>query len=332
MTRRRFGGGIADWAFTLTGQNVPVLAPGATVTLWSASAGGTQYTDLATAVDGSGAISVVSAGIGVTAGQIPEFYGPDEVAFMWASANENPRVLMECNDGTSGTAMLAGPQTFTGSKTFGPHVVNADPRIVVYAEAVGMGTDVLQAWSGTDSGIGGVRQKTFALNSRGEMRAVAANASSVAARFKAASGQTQQLVQQIASDDTILSWWEPNGSWRAPNLGVVFTWTVAGAVTVRTGVHRIFNDTGVPLTIRAIRATVNTAPVGQAIRVDVNKNGTTLFTTQGNRPNIPAAGNSSKVTIMDVTTFADGEYLTYDIDQIGSTTAGSDLVVQVLAY
>jgi hypothetical protein len=32
---------------------------------------------------------------------------------------------------------------------------------------------------------------------------------------------------------------------------------------------------------------------------------------------------------MDVTTLADGDYLTVDIAQIGSGTAGSDLVVQV---
>jgi hypothetical protein len=59
-------------------------------------------------------------------------------------------------------------------------------------------------------------------------------------------------------------------------------------------------------------------------------NGTTIFTTQGNRPAIAAASNTSgKVTNMDVTTIANGQYVTIDIDQIGSSTAGSDLVVQL---
>lgn len=330
MTRRRFGGGISDWAFTLTSQNIPVLAPGASVTFWTTSTGGTQYTDLATAQDGSGAISQVSAGIGVTAGQIPVFYGPDEVTFMWASANNNPRVLIQANDGFSGGAMLAGAQTFTGPKTFGPLTDPATPRMSLYAEATGQTANLFEALSGTDTGAGGVRQVTTALNAKGELRVVAAAAGSVAAQFKPQSGQTAHLLEQTNSSGGVLSWWEPDGRWRAPNLGHTFSWVVAGAITVRTGVHRVYNDTGVTLTLRAIRVTVNTPPAGQVIRIDVNKNGTTVFTTQGNRPSIAIAGNTSKVTNMDVTTLADGDYLTYDIDQIGSTTAGSDMLVQVL--
>lgn len=331
MTRRRFGGGIADWAFTLTAQNVPVLAPGATVTFWTASSGGTQYTDLAAAIDGSGAMSQVSAGIGVTAGQIPAFYGPDEVAWMWSSANAGPRVLMECNDGTAGAALLAGAQTFTGTKQFGPNGADA-VRVNVYAEVTGQTADLLAAFSGTDTGEGGVRQRGFYVNSKGEARAGSVAQASVPFKIKGQASQSAHLFDLTNSSDTVLSWAEPNGSIRAPNLGAVLTWNILGAVTVRTGAHRIYNDTGVTQTIRAVRATVGTAPTGQAIRVDVNKNGVTLFTTQGNRPNIPISGNSSKVTIMDVTAFADGDFLTFDVDQVGSTIAGSDLLVQVLAY
>lgn len=330
MTRRRFGGGIADWSFNLSSQNVPVLTPGATVTFWSALSGGTQYTDLASAVDGSGAISTVTAGVGVTAGQIPVFYGPDEITFMWASANSGSRVLMECNDLTSGSAMLAGAQTFTGPKVFGPlGDVNAS-RMVVYAEATGQVGDLFTAYSGTDTGDGGNRQRTFYLNEKGELRAITAKANSVGVRIKGQTGQTAHVLEQTDISNNPISWWEPDGRWRAPNLGHTITWNILGGLTTRTGVHRIYNDTGVTLTIRAIRATVNTAPTGQAIRVDVNKNATTLFTTQGNRPNIAISGNTSKVTNMDVTTFADGDYLTYDVDQVGSTIAGSDLLVQVL--
>lgn len=331
MTRRRFGGGIADWAFTLTSQNIPVLAPGAAVTFWSASVGGTQYTDLAGAVDGSGAISNVSAGIGVAAGQIPVFFGPDEITYMWASANSGFRVLMECNDLTSGGALLTGAQTFTGMKTFGPTGDAAAQRIVVYAEATGQTSDLLAAWSGTDTGQSGARAKTTFLNTKGELRVTAARSDSTAVRVKAQPSQTARLLEQTDSSDVALSWWEADGRWRAPNLGFAFTWDLAGAITVRTGALRIYNDTGVTLTLRACRASVGTAPAGQAIRVDINKNGTTVFTTQGNRPNIAIAGNTSKVTNMDVITFADGDYLTYDIDQIGSTIAGADLLIQVLA-
>jgi hypothetical protein len=82
--------------------------------------------------------------------------------------------------------------------------------------------------------------------------------------------------------------------------------------------------------VSGIRASVGTAPAGAPVIIDVNKNGTSLFTTQANRPTIAAAANTSgNVTIMDVTTVAPGEYLTIDIDQIGSTTAGADLTVQI---
>jgi hypothetical protein len=75
---------------------------------------------------------------------------------------------------------------------------------------------------------------------------------------------------------------------------------------------------------------VNTAPTGASLIVDVNKNGVTVFTTQANRPTIPAASFSSgRVTNMNITSLAVGDYLSADVDQIGSTIAGSDLVVMV---
>ena len=70
-----------------------------------------------------------------------------------------------------------------------------------------------------------------------------------------------------------------------------------------------------------------TAPTGASIVVDVNKNGTTIFTTQANRPTVAAAGNVSGQAVPDVTSLAVGDYLTVDIDQVGSTIAGADLVV-----
>jgi hypothetical protein len=64
--------------------------------------------------------------------------------------------------------------------------------------------------------------------------------------------------------------------------------------------------------------------------VDVNHNGTTIFTTQSNRPTIAASGfyDESGTADGDVTVAA-GEYLTVDVDQVGSTIAGSDLTVGI---
>jgi hypothetical protein len=97
-------------------------------------------------------------------------------------------------------------------------------------------------------------------------------------------------------------------------------------------VFRWYNDTGRTLTFTAARASVTTAPTGATILVDVNVNGTTCFvaTSQANRPTIAISGNTNKTTTFDsITTIADGSYLTVDIDQVGSTIAGSDLTVVI---
>lgn len=109
-------------------------------------------------------------------------------------------------------------------------------------------------------------------------------------------------------------------------------WSMPGSISLYTGQIRIVNITGRTLTISAVAISCGTSPTGASIIVDINKNGTTIFTTQANRPAIAASGHASgKVTNMDVTSLADGDYITIDVDQIGSTIAGSDLSVQVIA-
>lgn len=98
--------------------------------------------------------------------------------------------------------------------------------------------------------------------------------------------------------------------------------------TLATGTDQIgrfylpFAVTFVEVFVRVI-----TAPTGADLQLDINKNGTTLWgTTQANRPIITAAGTTDSVTTFDTTTGADGDYLTVDIDQVGSTVAGADLL------
>jgi hypothetical protein len=81
-------------------------------------------------------------------------------------------------------------------------------------------------------------------------------------------------------------------------------------------------------TILGATAAVGTAPTGASLIADVSKNGTTIFTTQANRPTIAAGANATTTEpAPDVTTIAAGDYLTVDIDQVGSTVAGADLTV-----
>jgi hypothetical protein len=84
------------------------------------------------------------------------------------------------------------------------------------------------------------------------------------------------------------------------------------------------------LTVDHVRCYAKTAPTGTAIIVDINKEGTTIFTTQANRPSIPAGQNKgAKSAAPDVTALAEGDTITLDIDQVGSTTPGADLTVEV---
>lgn len=122
----------------------------------------------------------------------------------------------------------------------------------------------------------------------------------------------------------------PSGQLPTLSSSKIIPYSNTGTLGVATGTYRLYNDSGIAWTINSVRASVGTAPTGAAIIVDINVNETTIFTTQTNRPTIAAAGNTSgKVTSMEVTTIADGSYVTVDIDQVGSTSAGTNLTVQV---
>lgn len=64
--------------------------------------------------------------------------------------------------------------------------------------------------------------------------------------------------------------------------------------------------------------------------MDIHKGGTTIFTDQGNRPVIYSGEYTGQTVDIDVSEWGTLEYLTAHIDQIGSTIAGSDLVVHII--
>lgn len=121
------------------------------------------------------------------------------------------------------------------------------------------------------------------------------------------------------------------GFWEPYTLaGNQFGLTAEGPLAVGANPLRWYNVTGFTRTIKKVFLAANTAPVGAAIIVDIHKNGTTIFTTQSNRPQIAAGANTGQSTTIEVASWLDGEYLTMEIDQVGSSTAGADLVVHIL--
>lgn len=83
-------------------------------------------------------------------------------------------------------------------------------------------------------------------------------------------------------------------------------------------------------TIKRVIGVVNTAPTGADLIIDINIDGTSIWnTTQANRLTISASSSSGTQTSFDTTSVTEGDVITIDIDQIGSTIAGQDLTVQI---
>lgn len=122
----------------------------------------------------------------------------------------------------------------------------------------------------------------------------------------------------------------PTGPVGPPGNGAVpLSWQRKGAVPLipNGDTPHYFDHVG---EITLARASVNNAPQGSSIIVDINKNGVSIFTDQANRPTIlPGELTSGPVTSMDVTSIAPGDRLTVDVDAVGSAYAGSGLIVTV---
>lgn len=118
-----------------------------------------------------------------------------------------------------------------------------------------------------------------------------------------------------------------------PNVSRLPAYSNTGPLIVNAGTHRFYNDSGAAWTIAGVRANVGIPASGTSVIIDVNVDGTTIFTAQNNRPAI-AAGvyTSGKVTNMTITSIPNGSFVTVDVDQVGSVVAGNDLTVQIEVY
>lgn len=119
-----------------------------------------------------------------------------------------------------------------------------------------------------------------------------------------------------AGTDYELSEGRPSFMFSVPGLFIVDT-----SQTPLTIVHRT-------LTIVKAYAVVKTAPTGADLIIDINKNGTSIWaSTPANRLTIADGETTGTQTSFDTTTLAESDTLSLDIDQIGSTIAGTDLTV-----
>lgn len=106
----------------------------------------------------------------------------------------------------------------------------------------------------------------------------------------------------------------------------------AGAQTVAAlaATETWYNDTDSTVYIRAVRATVGTAPTGATLIVDVQVAGTSIYTgVTANRPTIAVSTTTALGGTPATVAVAAGQAVTFSVTQIGSTVAGSDLVIQL---
>ncbi len=103
---------------------------------------------------------------------------------------------------------------------------------------------------------------------------------------------------------------------------------------LETKVLSAYFDLPYDFTFTEVIGTVITAPTGSSVIADVNVDGTTIMTT--NKVEIEVTGDSSldattQPTITDAS-HSKGQRVSFDIDQVGSTIAGTDLEIELIGY
>jgi len=87
---------------------------------------------------------------------------------------------------------------------------------------------------------------------------------------------------------------------------------------------------GVAGTIEEVYLMAKTAPeAGETLMVDVHKGGTTIFTTQGNRPSLVDTAKTNTSGTPDVVSFAKNDLFTIDVDVSTAATAVEDVIVLI---
>lgn len=158
----------------------------------------------------------------------------------------------------------------------------------------------------------------------------------------AAAAANDSFVYEVSGDGTSSNngrlFWSTGGDWielaRVTALDENLVFAKEGVLAITTGSSRFVWPYAV--SVEGVRLVAGTPPTGSGITVDVNKmlaatpaTVTTIFTTQANRPTVPAGNYAGSEAVPDVKSFAAGDMLRVDIDLVGSTTPGSDLTVVV---
>lgn len=353
MARMLFGGGPEDVYLVPDTEGDLQQGGGVVIRFHSTETGNNPIVDLLDVSQSPITYVTTSTGSdGRVAGQIAPFYGPDSVYEMWAGAEGQPRFLLQASNlgsvlGPIRDQYLQHAAQSNGHGTRLGDLINVDSTSVGAATngqalVFNSGTGLWIAGAAVSGGGGGSGDATLAgtqtFTGAKTFSALMTTTGGVLSRPSVTTGQAQ-VVQALASQTGNVQEWRDSGgtakAWMtsgfavvAPNLGRSITFARSGSVATGVGSFRWYNDLGVTLTIRSVRVTLGTASSSGTPTVDVNLNGTTIYTAQANRPAVAAGSlTSGKATGHSVTTLVDGSYLTADIDVAG--TGAADMIVQI---
>lgn len=100
---------------------------------------------------------------------------------------------------------------------------------------------------------------------------------------------------------------------------------------LETGTNKVQFRMPYAFTLTDVRCSVNTAPTGSTIVVDINESGSTILST---KLSIDVSETTSTTAatppVISDTALADDSIISIDIDQIGSTVAGTGLKVMLI--
>lgn len=167
---------------------------------------------------------------------------------------------------------------------------------------------------------------TGSLNVRGNLSGATLRAGNmtVSGAIVYSSGNTLRQNAKGLSGQLLISQGTSAPKWANPAGGMIWYFDGTQTVTTMKG-PQITMPFG--LTLSGITLKAKGAPTGAALIYDINKNGTSIFST---RPAL-AANNTVGGTgaVFSTTTLEPNSVLTIDIDQVGSTFAGSGVTIML---
>lgn len=142
----------------------------------------------------------------------------------------------------------------------------------------------------------------------------------------------QDLSLDDLEDGLMLFWdgtkWIDLGAWDEATIGFSFAIPIDTPETVGTDKGVFHFAPGVAGTIEEVYIMAKTAPgADKTLTVDVHKGGTTIFTTQENRPSLVDTAKTDTSGAPEVNTFAKNDLFTIDVDVSTAETAVADVIV-----